>query len=83
MVAASKPVKGGRRYDASSRRKRAAERRHLVLRVAEEMFLREGYSAVTVRAVAHASGTSPETIYKTYGGSAGPEGDIPGTPITS
>src|SRR4051812_34549332 len=71
MVAGSEPVKGGRRYDASSRRARAAERRHLVLRVAEEMFLRQGYAAVTVRAVADATGTSQETIYKTYGGKAG------------
>jgi AcrR family transcriptional regulator len=71
MGAASGPVKGGRRYDASSRRARAAERRSLVLRVAEEMFLRDGYAAVTVRAVADATGTSAETIYKTYGGKAG------------
>jgi AcrR family transcriptional regulator len=71
MVAAREPVKGRRRYDASTRRARAAERRHLVLRTAEEMFLREGYAAVTVRAVAEATGTSPETIYKTYGGKAG------------
>jgi len=42
-----------------------------VLRVAEEMFLRDGYAAVTVRAVADATGTSAETIYKTYGGKAG------------
>jgi len=49
MSAASEPVKGGRRYDASSRRARAAERRDLVLRVAEEMFLRHGYAAVRRR----------------------------------
>ena len=71
MGAASGRVKGGRRYDASSRRARAAERRDLVLRTAEEMFLRDGYAAVTVRALADATGTSQETIYKTYGGKAG------------
>lgn len=71
MVAGSEPVKGRRTYDASSRRARAAERRRQVLRVAEEMFLREGYGAVTIRALADATGTSAETIYKTYGGKAG------------
>jgi AcrR family transcriptional regulator len=71
MVAAREPVKGRRTYDASGRRARAVERRRHVLRVAEELFLRDGYAAVTVRAVADATGTSPETIYKTYGGKAG------------
>jgi AcrR family transcriptional regulator len=64
-------VKERRGYDASNRRARAQERRLLVLRVAEEMFLRDGYGGVTVRAVAEATGTSIETIYKTYGGKAG------------
>lgn len=35
------------------------------------MFMRDGYAAVTVRALADATGTSQETIYKTYGGKAG------------
>jgi AcrR family transcriptional regulator len=42
-----------------------------VLRIAEEMFLRHGHGGVTVRAVAEATGTSEETIYKAYGGKAG------------
>jgi AcrR family transcriptional regulator len=42
-----------------------------VLRIAEEMLLRDGYGEVTVRDIADASGTSAETIYKTYGGKAG------------
>jgi AcrR family transcriptional regulator len=71
MVAGSEPVKARRGYDASMRRARAAERRQLVLRVAEDLFLRDGYAAVTVRALAEATGTSSETIYKTYGGKAG------------
>jgi AcrR family transcriptional regulator len=71
MGVAGEPVKGTRRYDASRRRARAAERRDLVLRTAEEMFLRDGYAAVTVRAVADAAGTSQETIYKSYGGKPG------------
>jgi len=42
-----------------------------VLRVAEEMFLRDGYARVAVRGLAEATGTSVETIYQTYGGKAG------------
>lgn len=64
-------VKGRRRYDASARRALADERRRRVLAAAEEMFLRDGYAAVTVRAVSEATGTSAETIYKTYGGKPG------------
>ena len=71
MVAVGEPVKGRRTYDVSRRQAQAAERRRLVLSVAEEMFLRDGYAAVTVRAVGEATGTSPETIYKTYGGKVG------------
>ena len=36
---------------------RADERRRQVLRVAEQMFLSDGYGGVTVRAVAEATGT--------------------------
>jgi AcrR family transcriptional regulator len=43
----------------------------MVLRIAEEMFLRDGYGDVTVRTIADASGISAHTIYKTYGGKAG------------
>jgi AcrR family transcriptional regulator len=68
---AATDVKRRRGYDASARRAQADERRRRVLRVAEEMFLRDGYGGVTVRAVAEATGTSAETIYKTYGGKAG------------
>jgi AcrR family transcriptional regulator len=40
------------------------------------MFLRSGYGAVTVRAVAEATGTSTQTIYNVYGGKAGLVGAI-------
>jgi len=64
-------VKGQRSYDAARRRARARERHEATLRVAGETFLRLGYAATTVDAIAEAAGVSAATIYKTYGGKAG------------
>jgi AcrR family transcriptional regulator len=65
------PVKTRRRYDASGRRERALRTRATVLEVARRLFLRDGYAATTIAAVAAAAGVSPETIYKTFGGKSG------------
>ncbi|MEU5760077.1 TetR family transcriptional regulator [Nocardia sp. NPDC047648] len=65
------PVKSPRRYDASRRRSQARHRRQKVLGVAREIFLRDGYAATTVAAIATAADVSVETIYKTFGGKAG------------
>jgi len=65
------PVKAQRRYDASGRRERARRVQTHVLKVAEELFLRDGYAATTVATVATAGGVSVETIYKTFGGKPG------------
>ncbi len=64
-------VKVPRRYDASGRRARARRTQTHVLEVAESLFLRDGYAATTVAAVASAGGVSVETIYKTFGGKPG------------
>ncbi|ABG99426.1 possible transcriptional regulator, TetR family protein (plasmid) [Rhodococcus jostii RHA1] len=65
------PVKTPRRYDASLRRSRARMRQQKVLDVAREMFLRDGYAATTVAAIATTADVSVETIYKTFGGKPG------------
>ena len=71
MRPANAPVKAPRRYDASGRRERARRAQGHVLKVAEELFLRDGYARTTVAAVAAAGGVSVETIYKTFGGKPG------------
>ena len=65
------PVKAARDYDASGRRERADARRHATFDVAEQLFLRDGYAATTVDAIARAAAVSPATIYKSYGGKVG------------
>ncbi len=64
-------VKARRTYDSSGRRARAMRTQTHVLAVAAEHFLRDGYAATTVAAVAGAAGVSAETIYKTFGGKPG------------
>ncbi len=64
-------VKPPRRYDATGRRDRALRRQEHVLNVAGRLFLRDGYAATTVAAVAAAGDVSVETIYKTFGGKPG------------
>jgi AcrR family transcriptional regulator len=60
-----------RRYDATRRRARAAERRHAVLVAARRRFLAEGYAATTVTAVAADARVSAESVYKWFGSKAG------------
>src|SRR6478736_1558147 len=69
-------VKAPRRYDATGRRDRAMRTQANVLKVAEELFLRNGYAATTVAAVAAAAGVSVETIYKAFRGKPGLIGAI-------
>lgn len=64
------PVKGRRKYDASSRQTMAAQSRIVVLAAARALLLSEGYSATTVPAVAAAAGVSAEFVYKNVGGKA-------------
>jgi AcrR family transcriptional regulator len=64
-------VKTPRRYDGTGRRDRALRRQGHILDVAGRLFLRDGYAATTVAAVAAAAAVSAETIYKTFGGKPG------------
>lgn len=64
-------VKSRRGYDSSKRRAAALARREAVLAAARELFLRQGFRATTVSAVAEAADVSPETVYKAFGSKAG------------
>ena len=71
MTPEPRSVKTPRPYDASRRREAAQRAQARILEVAEELFLRDGYAATTVAAVAAAAGVSVETIYKTFRGKPG------------
>jgi AcrR family transcriptional regulator len=65
------PVKTTRRYDSSTRRQAAEERRRAVLNTAGRLFLKDGYAATTVASIASEAGTSVEMLYKAFGGKPG------------
>jgi AcrR family transcriptional regulator len=58
-------------YDASGRQERAARTRDAIVDAAGQRFLRDGYAATTVAAVASDVGISDHTIYKAFGGKPG------------
>jgi AcrR family transcriptional regulator len=64
-------VKQKRAYDASRRREQARRNSARIIEVAERRFLRDGYAAPTIAAIAADAGVSPDTIYKSFTGKAG------------
>lgn len=64
-------VKSRRSYDSSKRRAAARARQEAVLDAARDLFLRQGFAATTISAVAESAGVSAETVYKSFGGKAG------------
>ena len=64
-------VKQKRSYDASLRRQQAQLTRESIVANATELFLRDGYTATTVAAIASAARVSADTLYKTFGGKPG------------
>jgi AcrR family transcriptional regulator len=60
-----------RPYDATGRQARAVRRRDDILEHARALFLTAGYALTTVASIASASGVSPETVYKAFGGKPG------------
>jgi len=64
-------VKPRRRYDATKRRAQASDARNRMLTAAQARFLRDGYPATTVAAIADDAGVSVDTVYKTFGGKPG------------
>ena len=64
-------VKRRRRYDATSRRARAHYKQSAIVDAAERLFLRDGFQAATIPAIAAEAGVSQETIYKRFGSKTG------------
>lgn len=60
-----------RAYDARGRREMAQRTRAGILDVAERLFMRDGYHATTVAAIAAAAAVSVDTVYKSFGGKPG------------
>ena len=67
------PTSAGMRrpYDSRGRREGAERNRAAVLAACRELLFRDGYHAMTIRAVAEQAGVSPETVYKTFGSKPG------------
>ncbi len=61
------PRQTPRKYDATSRRAQARRTRELVLSVARDMFLAEGYTNVSIPSVAASAGVSAQSVYKSFG----------------
>ncbi|MEU0782743.1 TetR/AcrR family transcriptional regulator [Streptomyces sp. NPDC006173] len=60
-----------RAYDGGRRRDAARRSRAQVLSACRELVFRDGYQAMTLRAVADRAGVSVETVYKAFGGKPG------------
>jgi AcrR family transcriptional regulator len=60
-----------RRYDATGRRRKACQTHAAIVAAAERLFLRDGFHATTITAIAAAAGVSEESIYKTFRTKAG------------
>lgn len=59
-------VKRRRRYDATNRRARARHTQEAIVDAAGRLFVRDGFQATTITAVAATAGVSEETIYKRF-----------------
>lgn len=64
-------VKRRRRYDATSRRASALRTREAIGDAAARLFVRDGFQATTIAAVAAEAGVSEETVYKKFRSKAG------------
>jgi AcrR family transcriptional regulator len=58
----AEPVKT-RRYDSPRRREQAAATRLAILEAAERLFVRDGYAATTMAAIAREAGVALKTVY--------------------
>ncbi len=65
------PVKPKRRYDSPRRAEQARQTRAAVVVCARRLFLRDGFAATTIAAIAAEAQVSTETIYKAFGGKPG------------
>jgi AcrR family transcriptional regulator len=62
----AEPVKATRRYESPRRREQAAATRLEVLAAAERLFLRDGYAATTMAAIAKEARVALKTVYIAY-----------------
>lgn len=60
-----------RRYDSSRRAEQARQTRATVVEAAKRLFLRDGFAATTIAAIAAEARVSVETIYKAFGSKPG------------
>ncbi len=60
-------VKSRRAYDSPRRREQARATRGAVLDAARELFVKRGFVAATIQAIADLASVSPETVYATFG----------------
>jgi AcrR family transcriptional regulator len=64
-------VKPKRRYDSPRRAEQARQTRAAVIDAAQRLFLRDGFAATTIAAIAAEARVSAETVYKAFGGKPG------------
>jgi AcrR family transcriptional regulator len=64
-------VKPKRRYDSPRRAEQARQTRAAVIDAAQRLFLRDGFAATTIAAIAAEAEVSAETVYKAFGGKPG------------
>jgi AcrR family transcriptional regulator len=67
----SDSVKPPRRYESPLRREQASATRVEILRAAEVLFLRDGYGATTMSAIAKEAGVALKTVYVAFETKAG------------
>jgi TetR/AcrR family transcriptional regulator of autoinduction and epiphytic fitness len=59
----TEPVIKTRPYDSSNRARQARETHHRIVEAAASLFVREGYSATSIRAIAEEAGVAVPTVY--------------------
>jgi AcrR family transcriptional regulator len=64
-------VKPKRPYDARNRQEQALRNRDRIVDAAQRRFIRDGYAATSVAAIAEDAKVSSDTIYKSFGGKPG------------
>jgi AcrR family transcriptional regulator len=67
----SQDVKPRRRYDSSRRQEQARRNRRAMIAAAHDLFLRKGFAATTMPAIADAAGVSVQSVYKVFGNKPG------------
>jgi AcrR family transcriptional regulator len=67
----AQPVKPTRRYHSPLRQEQAATTRASVLEAAHRLFVRDGYPATSMQAIAAEAGVAPKTVYLAFATKSG------------